>query len=136
MSKGHKPMTLRTLCLAAMAVLMSGTLCLGQTKPAAPAAASPVLTLPGAVPSSWDGRWSGSFGARSDMVVTIARGTVSGVALLGQPLVVTTSSVSGDSVTAGGPDFSLTLRKVAPTNAQGTYENNRKEKASALFSRN
>jgi hypothetical protein len=119
-----------------MAILMSGTLCLGQTKPATPPAALPVLTLPGAAAPAWDGRWSGSFGARSDMVVTITKGSVSGVALLGQPLVVTSSSVSGDTVTASGPDFSLTLRKVAPTNAQGTYENNRKEKASALFSRN
>lgn len=127
---------LRALPLASVALLMGTTLCLGQTKPAAPASSSPVLTLPGVPAPTWDGRWSGSFGARTDMVVTIARGAVSGVALLGQPLVVTSSSVSGETVTASGPDFSLTLRKVAPTNAQGSYENNRKEKATALFSRN
>ncbi len=84
----------------------------------------------------WDGRWSGSFGARSDIVVNIAGNKVVSVTLIGQPLSISASMVSGNVVSMSGPDFLMTMTQVAPTNAQGTYENNRKEKATALLSRN
>jgi len=86
--------------------------------------------------SSWNGRWAGAFGARSDIVVTITAGKVASVTLLGQPLTVATSAITGDSATMSGPDFSLSLKRVAPGSAQGTYENNRKERATALLTRN
>jgi hypothetical protein len=100
-----------------------------QTKPPPPGATAP--TAP-----SWNGSWSGAFGARSDIVVTISLDKVAGVALLGQPLTITASSITPTVASMSGPDFSLTLTRVSPASAQGAYENNRKEKASALFSKN
>ncbi len=114
----------------------------GATAPAATApSAKPTLSLPAASPAaaaapSWNGSWSGAFGARSDIVVTISGDKVAGVALLGQPLTITTSNITPTTASMSGPDFSLTLTKVSPASAQGSYENNRKEKASALFSKN
>lgn len=113
-----------------------------QQKPGGPvsgaATAKPAAapTGPIANATSWDGHWAGSFGARTDMVVTISGEKITGVSLLGQPLAVTSSSVSAGAASASGPDFSLSLTRVAPASAQGTYENNRKDKATALFSRN
>ena len=114
----------------------------GATPPTATAPSSkPTLSLPAAGPTaaaapSWNGSWSGAFGARSDIVVTISGDKVAGVALLGQPLTITASSITPTVASMSGPDFSLTLTKVGPANAQGAYENNRREKASALFSKN
>ncbi len=112
-----------------------------QQKPGGPPSgvttAKPAAALaPAATATSWDGHWNGSFGARTDMVVMISGEKITGISLLGQPLAVTSSSVSAGAANAGGPDFSLSLTRVAPNSAQGTYENNRKEKATALFSRN
>jgi hypothetical protein len=147
-------MMLRQVLLLAAALGLAMSPAWAQTKPpqppaTAPAAASPAtrptLSLPAASAAttpaataapSWNGSWKGAFGARSDIVVTISADKVTGVALLGQPLTITSSSLTATTASVSGPDFSLTLTKVAPTSAQGAYENNRKEKASALFSKN
>jgi len=105
-----------------------------QTKPPPPGAtaiapsAKPTLSLPAASPTataapSWNGSWSGAFGARSDIVVTISGEKVAGVALLGQPLTITASSITPTVASMSGPDFSLTLTKVSPASAQGAFEN-------------
>lgn len=100
-----------------------------QTKP--PAASAPAVTAQPA----WDGRWSGSFGARSDVSVTFSAERITGVSFLGQPLTVTSTSVNGGIATMSGPDFSLTLTRIGPSSAQGIYENNRKEKAAVLLNK-
>lgn len=113
----------------------AATLSAPSTKPAAPAqeaAKQEIATLEAA---TWDGRWSGSFGARSDIVVEIVGNKTVSVTLIGQPLSIASSTVSGNAISISGPDFSMTMTRVAPANAQGTYENNRKEKATALLSR-
>jgi len=69
------------------------------------------------------------------MVATISGGKITGISLLGEPLVVTSSSVQA-SAASSGPDFSLTLTCVPPNSAKGTHENNPKEKTTALFGRN
>ncbi len=108
-----------------------------QTKPSGTTpSASPAKPATSAQQDmSWDGRWSGSFGARSDIIVSIAGNKVVSVTLIGQPLSVSSSAVSGNAVSISGPDFSMTMTRVAPTSAQGTYENNRKDKATALLSK-
>ena len=103
--------------------------------------AKPTLSLlaasqAAAAAPSWNGSWSGAFGARSDIVVTISGDKVAGIAWLGQPLTITTSSITPTTASMSGPDFSLTLTKVSPVSAQGAYGTNRQEKASALFSTN
>jgi hypothetical protein len=70
------------------------------------------------------------------MVTTISGEKITGASLLGQPLAMTSSSVSAGTASASGPDFSLSLTRVAPTSAQGAHENNRKATATALFSQN
>jgi hypothetical protein len=143
-------MTSRLVLLLGAALGLAALPALAQTKPPQPAATAPAATAPAAKPTlslpaaspaataapSWNGSWSGAFGARSDIVVTISGDKVAGVALLGQPLTVTTSNITPTTASMSGPDFSLTLTKVSPASAQGSYENNRKEKASALFSKN
>lgn len=97
-----------------------------------------MLSLPAVAPAAqqaWDGRWNGSFGARSDISVTFSGERIIGVAFLGQPLTVTSTSVNGAIATMSGPDFSLTLTRIGPTSAQGIYENVRKEKAAVLLSK-
>ena len=100
-----------------------------------PSTATPKPAAPAQQAVIWDGRWNGSFGARADIVVNIAGNKVVSITLIGQPLWIATSTVSGSSVSISGPDFSLTMTRLAPTNAQGSYENNRKEKAAALLSK-
>jgi hypothetical protein len=138
-------MILRLALAVAVTLMISPTETWSQTKPTtattvpARPGTAPAATpsaAPAAQPASWDGRWSGSFGARSDIVVQIAAGKVTSVTLLGQPLTIASNSVSDGSATVSGPDFSLSLTRVAPTSAQGTYVNNRNEKATALLSRN
>jgi len=143
-------MTSRPVLLLATAFGLAVLPAWAQTKPPQPAATAPAATAPAAKPTlslpaasptaaaapSWNGSWSGAFGARSDIVVTISGDKVAGVALLGQPLTITASSITPTVASMSGPDFSLTLTKVSPASAQGSYENNRKEKASALFSKN
>jgi hypothetical protein len=125
----------------ALSVVFSMALTLpssSQVKP--PGVAPPVSASKPAPPVQqaiiWDGRWSGSFGARSDIVVNISGNKVVSVTLIGQPLSIAASTVAGNAVSISGPDFSMTMTQVAPANAQGTYENNRKEKATALLSKN
>jgi hypothetical protein len=123
---------------AIQAILTVGSM--AQTKPpgsTAPAA-KPVLSLPAAAPAAqplWDGRWNGSFGARSDVSFTFSGERITGVAFLGQPMTVTSTSVTGGIATMSGPDFSLTLTRIGPASAQGIYENNRKEKAAVLLNK-
>lgn len=135
-----KTLTLRLAgTLAATAALGLNALgALAQTKPPGqpPPGGKPVISMPAAtVQPAWDGRWSGSFGARSDVSVTFSGERITGVSFLGQPLTVTSTSVSGGIATMSGPDFSLTLTRIGPTNAQGIYENNRKEKAAVLLTK-
>ena len=99
-----------------------------------PAMAVTVPDKPAAVPP-WDGRWNGTFGARSDVAVLISSEKVTGVTILGQPMAVSSATISGLIATISGPDFSLTMTRIGPTNATGVYENNRKEKASVLLTR-
>lgn len=113
---------------------------MAQTKPPSGNAPppKPVLSLPAVAPAAqtaWNGRWSGSFGARSDVSVTFSGERISGVSFLGQPMTVTSTSVNGGIATMSGPDFSLTLTRIGPNSAQGVYENNRKEKAAVLLTR-
>lgn len=113
----------------------------GQTKPPGtnPPPAKPVLSLPAAAApvaqTAWDGRWNGSFGARLDVSVTFSGERITGVSFLGQPLTITSTSVSGGIAAMSGPDFSLTLTRIGPASAQGIYENNRKEKAAVLLNK-
>lgn len=111
---------------------------LAQTKPPAATPAKSVLSLPAApaAQAAWDGRWNGRFGARSDVSVTFSGERITGVSFLGQPLTVMSTSVNGAIAKMSGPDFSLTLTRIGPASAQGIYENNRKEKAAVLLSRN
>jgi hypothetical protein len=124
-------MTSRLVLLLGAALGLAVLPVSAQTKPPPPGATAPTATAP-----SWNGSWSGAFGARSDIVVTISLDKVARVALLGQPLTITASSITPTVASMSGPDFSLTLTRVSPGSAQGAYENNRKEKASALFSKN
>jgi hypothetical protein len=89
----------------------------------------------GAGAASWDGRWAGAFGARSDLVVTITGGKVTAATLLGQPLMMTASAVGATEVTVSGPTFALTLTRQTVTAAQAVYTNNRNERATALMMR-
>jgi uncharacterized protein with FMN-binding domain len=126
---------------ATLGILVFAGFALAQTKPPAGGAAAPkpVLSMPAAAAPAaqpaWEGRWNGSFGARSDVSVTFSGERITGVSFLGQPLTVTSTSVAGGVATMSGPDFSMTLTRIGPTTAQGIYENNRKEKAAVLLNK-
>jgi cytoskeletal protein RodZ len=119
----------------------------GQPAGARPAATAPVAATPanpaaaaaGAQPSTvsqtllWEGRWSGTFGARTDMTITVSGGRVTAVTLLGQPMTITTSTVTAMAASASGPEFRIDLARFTATAGQGIYENARREKAIAAF---
>jgi hypothetical protein len=102
-------------------------------RPAAAPAASAATASPAAQVQAWEGRWTGVFGARTDMTVTISGGKVTAVAVLGQPLTVVSSTVTPMTVSASGPDFKIDLARFTVTAGQGIYENARQEKAIAAF---
>ncbi|MGL4438976.1 MAG: hypothetical protein ACRCUE_06865 [Bosea sp. (in: a-proteobacteria)] len=133
------PRFARVLAITCGTLVMAGV-AFAQPKPPVGNVPSPkpVLSLPAKAPAAqsiWEGRWSGSFGARSDVSVTFSGERITGVSFVGQPLTVTSTSVNGGIATMSGPDFSMTLTRIGPASAQGIYENNRKEKAAVLLNK-
>lgn len=85
--------------------------------------------------AAWDGAWTGSFGARTDVVADVVAGKVVAVKILGQDLSIGRCEVTAAAVNVSGPDFSLELTRVSEDDARGAYVNRRKERASTLFKR-
>jgi hypothetical protein len=85
--------------------------------------------------AAWDGAWAGSFGARTDIVAIVAGGEVVAVKILGQELSIASFEMTAAAVKVAGPDFSLELTRASEVDARGTYVNQRRERASALFRR-
>jgi hypothetical protein len=122
--------------LICAATLASGA-AFATGKPSSVPPRPPVVApaAPAPQPPSWDGTWSGSFGARLDVAVTISGQRVTGVTFFGAPAPVISSTVSGNTVNITLSDFSLSMTRFTATAAQSIYENRRNEKAVTLLNK-